>query len=59
MVEKKIENCKQEVQAAHIFIQKQQIWWHLHFLFANFNFCSQLCLGAFKIQAHCLIYKYA
>jgi hypothetical protein len=38
MVEKKIENCKQEVQAVQIFIQKQQRWWHLHFLFANFYF---------------------
>jgi hypothetical protein len=28
--------CKQE--AAQIFIQKQQRWWHLHFLFANFIF---------------------
>jgi hypothetical protein len=38
MVEKKIENCKQEVHAAQIFIQKPQRWLHLHFLFANFYF---------------------
>jgi hypothetical protein len=29
-------NRKQEVQSAQIFIQEQQRWWHLHFLFANF-----------------------
>jgi hypothetical protein len=36
IVEKKIENCQQEMQAAQIFIQKQQRWWHFHFLYANF-----------------------
>jgi hypothetical protein len=31
----------------------------LHFLFTVFSFFSQLCLGAFKIQANCLLDKYA
>jgi hypothetical protein len=49
----KVENCKQEVQAAQIFIQTAKM-----VAFAlpvcKFQFFSQLCLSAFKIPSSLL-----
>jgi hypothetical protein len=48
-----------ELGSLHFLLSLDEELGSLHFLFTIVYFFPQLCLGAFKIQAHCFLDKYA